>query len=411
MHAVSDALFAGVYPLLPLVAADLDLSYGEVGAVKALLGASSAVFQVPAGMLAEAAGAHLLLAGGTAWVGTGLIGMAFAATFFPLLVMAFVAGVGGNTQHPVANAAVAHLYDEASRPVAIGTLNFAGDIGKVVAPFVGGVGATIAGWRGGFVALGALGAGFAIAYAIVVPVRWPSPHVVSRSGQNEYSQPQRDFAPVRDHWSARLKRLTPAAWHPATWGVASGAPYAALSLMGAIDAAARGATLALLPFAFARAGMEVADVGVAFAVLFGAGAAGKLLCAPLASRTGLAVTIIVTEIVTALGIIVIPIAPRETILWALLPFGFSLNGTSSVLYALVAPLAIPEQRARAYGLYYTVTLLATAAAPLLYGAVADVTGLTTAFAVLGAVTLGVVPLAWWWREAFRATPTQVTPVS
>ena len=28
MHAISDALFAGVYPLLPLVAADLNLSYG-----------------------------------------------------------------------------------------------------------------------------------------------------------------------------------------------------------------------------------------------------------------------------------------------------------------------------------------------------------------------------------------------
>ena len=79
MHAVSDALFAGVYPLLPMVAADLHLSYGEVGAVKALLGASSAVLQVPAGMLAEVAGEHLLLAGGTAWVGAGFIGMALAA--------------------------------------------------------------------------------------------------------------------------------------------------------------------------------------------------------------------------------------------------------------------------------------------------------------------------------------------
>lgn len=419
MHAVSDALFAGVYPLLPLVAVDLHLSYGEVGAVKALLGASSAVLQVPAGMLASVAGEHLLLAGGTAWVGAGFMGMAFAASFLPLLALAFTAGIGGNTQHPVANAAVAHRYDDSSRPSAIGTLNFAGDVGKVVAPFVGGFGAAIGGWRGGFIALGALGAGFAAIYAIAVPVRWPTrrwePTIPADNDGTATASPGptvRDDSspPVIEPAVAGYLAGARSVWEPAAWGIASPAPYAALSIIGAIDAAARGAALALLPFAFARAGMDAADVGIAFAVLFGAGAAGKFLCGPLASRVGLASTIIVTEIATALGIVVMGVAPREAILWAILPFGFSLNGTSTVLYSLVAPLAIPEQRARAYGLYYTITLLATAGAPLLYGTVADITGLTTAFAVLGGVTLAVVPLAWWWREAFGATPTRVTPV-
>ena len=410
MHAVSDALFAGVYPLLPLVAEDLHLSYGEVGAVKALLGASSAVFQVPAGMLAEVAGEHLLLAGGTAWVGAGLIGMAFAVAFVPLLLLAVVAGIGGNTQHPVANAAVARLYDDASRPTAIGTLNFAGDVGKVAAPFVGGIGAAIYGWRGGISALGALGVVFAIIYAIVVPVRWPSRRWSSRSDGNERMPLPTDLSyTFGDGISARTGRAqTPAPWHPASWGVAAVAPYAALSLIGAIDAAARGAALALLPFAFARAGMDASEVGVAFAVLFGAGAAGKFLCGPLAARTGPAVTIISTEVVTALGIIIIPMAPHDAILWAILPFGFSLNGTSSVLYALVAPLAVPAQRARAYGLYYTITLLATAGSPLVYGAAADVMGLRAAFVVLGVITLGIVPLAWWWRTAFSTDGVPVT---
>ena len=400
MHAVSDALFAGVYPLLPLVAADLRLSYGEVGAVKAVLGASSALLQVPAGMLAEVAGEHLLLAGGTAWVGAGFIAMAFAATLLPLLALAVTAGIGGNTQHPVANAAVARLYDDASRPGAIGTLNFAGDVGKVLAPFLGGFGAAIGGWRGGFTALGGLGAAFAVIYAIAVPVRWPrnvteSPRPVDADAPANHSP-----RPTSHSLTTATETDMPrSVWHPAAWGVASPGPYAALSLIGAIDAAARGAALALLPFAFARAGMDAADVGVAFAVLFGAGAAGKFLCGPLASRTGLALAIIATEVVTALGIVVIPIAPREAILWAILPFGFSLNGTSTILYSLVAPLAIPEQRARAYGLYYTITLLATAGSPLLYGAVADVTDLDTAFVALGVVTLAILPVAWWWREA------------
>jgi len=106
MHAVSDALFAGVYPLLPLIASDLHLSYGQVGAVKAILGGASALLQVPAGMLAETVGEHLLLAAGTGAVGLGLIAMAATATFIPLLIWTALAGIGGNTQHPVANALV-----------------------------------------------------------------------------------------------------------------------------------------------------------------------------------------------------------------------------------------------------------------------------------------------------------------
>lgn len=399
MHAVNDALFAGVYPLLPMVALDLGLSYGEVGAIKSLLGASSAILQVPAGMLAEVVGEHLLLAGGTAWVGAGFAAMALATAFLPLVVIASLAGLGGNTQHPVANAAVARRFDDAARPGAIGTLNFAGDVGKIVAPLVGGAGAALAGWQGGLAALGLVGVAFSVAYAVVVPVRLPrrrglGPDATRPSHRVGAPSSRPDGSPPREGG----RRAAP--WHAVAWGIARPGPYAALTLIGSIDAAARGAALALLPFAFARAGMDAAEVGFAFSILFGAGAAGKFLCGPLAARHGLATTVIATEVVTAAGIILIPVAPEGAILWAILPFGFALNGTSSVLYALVAPLSLPAQRARAYGLYYTAVLLATAAAPLAYGAVADVTGLTIAFAMLGVATLAVVPLAWRWRVAF-----------
>ena len=34
MHVVNDGLFVGIYPLLPLVAAELGLSYAQVGGLK-----------------------------------------------------------------------------------------------------------------------------------------------------------------------------------------------------------------------------------------------------------------------------------------------------------------------------------------------------------------------------------------
>jgi len=398
MHAVSDALFAGVYPLLPLIASDLHLSYGQVGAVKAILGGASALLQVPAGMLAETVGEHLLLAAGTGAVGLGLIAMAATATFIPLLIWTALAGIGGNTQHPVANALVSRLFGDARRPQAIGTLNFAGDIGKIAAPFIGGLGAYYYGWRGGVIALGITGLVFAMVYALAVPVT-----------RGSVAQAMRDqFAASTP---GAVTRHTLSIWHRDSWrirawGIRNPGAYGALTATGMLDAAARGAALALLPFVFDRASLTPAEISVAFAVLFGAGAAGKFLCGPLATRAGPTVTIMVTEIVTASGLILIPFAPKAAILWAILPFGFSLNGTSSVLYGLVAPFVDPDQRGRAYGLFYTSTLLATASAPVIYGAIADIVGLTGSFAILGMITLAIVPLAHRWRRAFDGADHQ-----
>src|SRR5688500_18232573 len=169
MHVVNDGLFAGTYPLLPLVAAELGLSYAQVGALKTAFSGASSVLQVPAGILAERMGEQALLALGTGWVGLGLLLVALTGSYLPFLAASVGAGLGGNVQHPVASAVVSRLFDSGRRATAIGTLNFAGDVGKVLAPLVVGVAATTGGWRAGFIALGAIGAIFAAFYAMLVP--------------------------------------------------------------------------------------------------------------------------------------------------------------------------------------------------------------------------------------------------
>ena len=79
-------------------------------------------------------------------------------------------------------------------------------------------------------------------------------------------------------------------------------------------------------------------------------------------------------------------------LGVLLPLGVALNGTSSALYATVADLVAPERRARAYGLYYTLIVGASAVAPLVYGALGDAVGIVTTLLVTSTVVLLTVPL-------------------
>lgn len=378
MHVVNDGLFAGMYPLLPLIAADLALSYAQIGALKTAFSGASSILQLPAGIAAERMGEQLLLALGTGWVGLGLLAMALTASYLPLLAASIAGGIGGNTQHPVATGVVSRLFDSGRRATAIGTLNFAGDVGKVLAPIVVGVAATIGGWRAGVGALGALGVIFGLLYWLVVPE--PTAH------------------------AARSSPLPPGAGaHPVNgqggegqqegWGITAPRTFLALTAIGLLDAAARGASLVFIPFLLQAKGAEAASMSFYFSVLFAAGAAGKFICGPLGDRFGNAAVIAITELITAGALLGLLAAPLRLALLALLPLGFVLNGTSSVLYASVAGLVHASRRARGYGLYYTASQVASSIAPLLYGVVADLFGLPAALIALAAVTAAIVPVA------------------
>src|SRR5712691_4365914 len=364
MHVVNDALFAGLYPLLPLLAVDLGLSYAEVGAIKTAYTGAAGLLQVPAGLAAERWGEQLLLGLGTTWVGAGLVGMTLSASFGALLALSVVAGLGGNFQHPAAASVISRLFDSGRRATALGTLNFAGDLGKVLAPAVAGGVALAIGWRGGFLALGGVGLLFGLVYLLIVP----QPPALARA--------------------AVVPRQAASGW-----GIARPARFMTLAAVGILDAAARATILTFLPFLLGERGIDAGGINVAFAGLFAAGAAGKFVCGVLADRVGSVGLIVVTELVTAGAILTLLGAPVVLLPLVLLPLGFVLNGTSSVLYAFAADLVDSSKRARGYGLFYTCVQLASAVAPLGYGVLADRLGLNTALVALGGATAAIAPLA------------------
>lgn len=364
LHACNDAFFYVLYPLLPFVAADLGLSYAQVGLINAVFAGSSAVLQLPAGLLGERWGEYALLAWGNGWVAVGLVAMAAAASFPLLLGAALVAGLGGNVQHPLAAALVARAYERRRRGVAIGTLNFAGDLGKLAAPALMTLVTLALGWRATLAGLGIAGVVFSCG------VGWARGWV-------------RPPGPAAD---------APVEVRPAGRFGLSGA-YALLAVVGMLDATTRTAALTFLPFQLESRGVGAAEVGVLFGLLFAGGAAGKFLAGALGDRLGPFAVVLATEVATALALLGLVWAPLALAAGLAIVFGFGLNGTSSVLYAAVATLVPDGKRGAGYGLYYTATQSAAAAAALGYGLLADHLGLEWTFGVMAALTLAVVPLA------------------
>ena len=367
-HALHDGYTDLVYVMLPIWQAEFGLSYAAIGILRSLFSGTLAGLQIPSGLLAEKVGAARVLALGTALAGCGYL-LAGASAGLPMLAAALIlGGLGASTQHPLASALVARAFAGPRSIKALGTYNFAGDIGKMTVPAAAALLVTWMPWRPTLALLGACGLAAAVAVLLLMP----------------------------------RQETDPAA--AAAKAVASGAdtPRRGFSLLlsiGIIDSATRMPFLTFLPFLLAAKGASVSAIGLALTAVFAGGACGKLICAFLGARLGVFATVLLTEGLTALGILALLPLP----LWAcyaLLPvIGVALNGTSSVLYGSVPALVAPERRARAFGIFYTGTIGAGATAPMLYGLLGDRIGVNATLVTVAMVVLATIPLAFALRPA------------
>ena len=365
MHVWSDLFFALLLPLLPLIKRDMGLSFTEVVLLKSLFQGASAILQIPAGFLAEGSGEFWLLIVGNIWVAAGLVGMAFSPIFAVLLAASFLGGLGGGAQHPLASSMVSRAYDDKGRATAIGTVNFAGDLGKMAAPLLAGVVAVYFGWR---TTLGVAG----IAGIIFMLLATMSRRTV------DIGKP-----------SAQPVKATDAINTPDQTTQMGG--FITLSGVGILDSATRGAALAFLPFVMDAKGMGIGQTSAMLVLLFAGGAAGKFLCGWLADRYGSVSIIWGTKGLTALLLVLSLVAPSVAMAPLMVVLGVGLNGTSSVLYAAVAELVPARRRARLYGVYYTTNEGGTVLAPVLYALIADLFSLNATMVLMGLATMAILP--------------------
>jgi MFS transporter, FSR family, fosmidomycin resistance protein len=380
MHFVHDGFSEILYVLLPVWAAEFRLSLWQVGFIRTAYTGGMAAFQIPAGLLAERFGERRLLMLGTLVTACAFIAVAaVAGSFLPLLVLLTLAGLGSGVQHPLSSSVVAKAYEDGPRRAALGTYNFAGDIGKVSSAALIGLVAAFAGWRVAATGYGAVG----IAAAVVL--------VIVLASLDAGSAPER----------ARATADAVAAV-PGGWGIRDPRGFQALSAIGMIDNSTRSGLLTFLPFVLIAKGMSVAGVGGALALVFAGGAMGKFVCGVVAERVGIIRTVVLTEAATSVAIVAILAAPLPVAMLLLVPLGVALNGTSSVLYATVADLVTAERRSRAYGLYYTLTIAASAVGPTIYGFVGDAVGAATTLSLIAVVVLTTIPLCLLLRTAVAA---------
>ncbi|HVY01001.1 MAG TPA: MFS transporter [Pseudorhodoplanes sp.] len=367
-HALHDGYTDLIYVMLPVWQAEFGLSYAAIGVLRGLFAGTMAALQVPSGILAERVGAAAVLAAGTALAGIGYLLAGMSAGFVMLTLALAIGGAGASTQHPIASALVARAFAGSRSLKALGSYNFAGDIGKMVFPAATAFMMTLTAWRTTLAAAGALGLATAAAILLLTPRNLPS----TATPANE--------APIR--------------------GSGSRKSFLILLSIGILDSATRMGFLTFLPFLLQQKGASLPLIGTALTLVFAGGAAGKLVCAFIGARLGIVATVCLTEAITVALILLLITAPLDIAMIMLPVLGIFLNGTSSVLYGSVPDLVPAHKRDRAFGIFYTGTIGAGAAAPFFYGMAGDALGIVRAIILVACLLSLTLPLALMLRPAF-----------
>ena len=156
-HFLSHFYLLTLPPLFFILKSEFAASYAALGAILTVSFALSAVAQIPMGFLVDRIGARIVLTTGLVIMAVCIGLMGFAATYWQVLILFTIAGIGHSVFHP-ADYAILNASIEPSRMGrAFSIHTFSGHLGSALAPATVIFLATVWNWRAALFIAGAMG--------------------------------------------------------------------------------------------------------------------------------------------------------------------------------------------------------------------------------------------------------------
>ncbi len=156
-HFVSHYYILVLPPLFDFVRADYGVSYTELGLALVAFNVVTAVGQTPAGFLVDRLGARILLIAGLLCGGVAFAVAGLVNSFWLLVAMFGLAGIGNAVYHPADYALLSHHIPAERVAKAFSIHTFAGMLGSAAAPVSVLLMQSAWGWRGAFIGAALLG--------------------------------------------------------------------------------------------------------------------------------------------------------------------------------------------------------------------------------------------------------------
>jgi MFS family permease len=144
-------------PLFIVWQREFGISYAELGLAPVMMSIMAAGLQTPYGFLVDRYGARPFLVGGTLIMSLSIGAMAFAHTYWQIVVLSAISGIGNAVYHPADYAILAGSISKERMGRAFSLHSFTGNIGFAAAPPVVAGLMLFMGWRSALLLLGLLG--------------------------------------------------------------------------------------------------------------------------------------------------------------------------------------------------------------------------------------------------------------
>ena len=167
-HFLSHFYVLCLPPLFPFFKSEFGVSYAALGLLLSIRSIANGTMQVPVGFLVDRIGARVVLTTGITMMAVGIALISFVQSYWALVALVVVIGVGSSTFHPadysLLNASIAG--SKIGRAFSLHT--FSGQLGTATAPVIIIFLATLFDWRTALVLVGLVG----IAVMGVLATQW-----------------------------------------------------------------------------------------------------------------------------------------------------------------------------------------------------------------------------------------------
>ncbi len=144
------------------------VSFAELGLSIALMSGATGLLQTPVGFLVDRHGARPFLVGGTLLMTLSVAGMSFATSYWQILALSLLSGIGNSVIHPADYSVLTGSISRARMGRAFALHTFNGNVGSVCAPPITAALVLLVGWRSTLLLFGLIG------IPLVLTILWQS---------------------------------------------------------------------------------------------------------------------------------------------------------------------------------------------------------------------------------------------